>query len=384
MAVYQILPQTNLKAEDIRDTLNAKGGNTNNDIISFFSANAKIDKWSKEKPMSFSKNFDLTYSEKMSVNFGFTNIPVFSKIGNMFNFVLGSTNSSDAPSCGFQSEYFKHQLPTGTSSSPYRVGDFRGYDSNAVPPIGSIGQTNFGYSPTDKKVSIVFASTVSPTSVTIAEMVGGTKFPNDGLTSDKLYLGCALVNNSQTYIVTQSQPLSSGMNQSLTFDFTNFSVAGTYTCFIFASNVPYSTQSNIAASTSGTFIPFVFTKVTVTVNANIPAISLWLNAYKSSSSNIYVYYDLHITNSGNETYNQYSVSASVYNSSGVLLKNDSYTVNGTIGANSTLELTGKTVNVGSNNINAASSIEIKVTVGGVTFTSPRQAISGQGGSGEPV
>ena len=381
-----IIPSTQVElVPEVGNVLNAAGGSINvNKALEYFTTAAKINKWSKEKPMSYSKNEPLTYNEKMSTNFGLTNIPVFSRIGSMFNFMNGSTNSSDAPSCGFQSEYFKHQLPTGTSSSPYRLADFRGYDTTAIPPVGSIGQTNFGYSPTDKKVSIVFASTVSPTSVSVAEMVGGTKFPNDGLTSDKLYLGCALVNNSQTYIVTQSQPLSSGMSQSLTFEFTNFSVAGTYTCFIFASNVPYSTQSNIAASTSGTFIPFVFTKTTVTVNANIPAISLWLNAYKSSSSNIYVYYDLHITNSGNETYNQYSVSASVYNSSGVLLKNDSYTTNGTIGANSTLKLTGKTVNVGSNNINAASSIEIKVTVGGVTFTSPRQAISGQGGSGEPV
>ena len=44
MAVYSILPTTNLKAEDIRDTLNANGGSVNNELTTFF--NTSINIWS--------------------------------------------------------------------------------------------------------------------------------------------------------------------------------------------------------------------------------------------------------------------------------------------------------------------------------------------------
>ena len=45
MAVYNILPSTNLKTEDIRDTLNANGGSVSNDCLTFFTDAANIRMW---------------------------------------------------------------------------------------------------------------------------------------------------------------------------------------------------------------------------------------------------------------------------------------------------------------------------------------------------
>lgn len=51
MAVYEILPATNLKWDDIRDTLNANGGNVNNMAITAFQSGANIQRWAKYKPV---------------------------------------------------------------------------------------------------------------------------------------------------------------------------------------------------------------------------------------------------------------------------------------------------------------------------------------------
>ena len=52
MAVYHTLPIDNLRAEDIRDTLNANGSNVTNDLLTFFDpAYAKINKHSTCKPI---------------------------------------------------------------------------------------------------------------------------------------------------------------------------------------------------------------------------------------------------------------------------------------------------------------------------------------------
>ena len=39
--VYDILPTTNLKYDDIRDTLNSAGGSVDNDVASAFKESAK-------------------------------------------------------------------------------------------------------------------------------------------------------------------------------------------------------------------------------------------------------------------------------------------------------------------------------------------------------
>lgn len=57
MAVYEILPTTNLKWDDIRDTLNANGGNVNNSAVTAFQSSANINKWSKYKAVRLNENF---------------------------------------------------------------------------------------------------------------------------------------------------------------------------------------------------------------------------------------------------------------------------------------------------------------------------------------
>lgn len=124
------IPTTNIKLEDLRDTINSMGGNATNDIVSFFSKE-NIEKWSKNKPVNgvpagLDKNFppyDSNWYMGSQLNCGIimTQIPT-------------PKNVVTAPGGTYDWEY---EAPYGGSESSYRLGDFRGYDRYAVTPFNT-------------------------------------------------------------------------------------------------------------------------------------------------------------------------------------------------------------------------------------------------------
>ena len=112
MAVYDVLPETDLKVEDIRDTLIANGGSVPTDadgnfaIADLFKEEAKINQWSVRKPFIQAVDFTDTWRS------GFTVEGTYES----FQFML------------------VYVLPKGGQTMPYRLGDFRGYDTKAVAP----------------------------------------------------------------------------------------------------------------------------------------------------------------------------------------------------------------------------------------------------------
>lgn len=107
-----VIPNTNVNlATNIRDVLNA-----GNDVASFFSKE-KINKWSFYKPVELaSKLFDLDEEDFFAVNDGL-NVMWYDSAPEAYSAVVAD---------GMEWEYI---LP----SSVFRVGDFRGYDSDAEP-----------------------------------------------------------------------------------------------------------------------------------------------------------------------------------------------------------------------------------------------------------
>lgn len=119
------LPKTNLKADDIRDTLNANGGSVTNDHLTFFKASAKINRWSKWKPIHI-PNADFVDDESRFAAYDWgISIPwVVNDLTAAFN--------------GCSESDYALNLPKGGSSSPYRLGDFRGYRADATSPFYEI------------------------------------------------------------------------------------------------------------------------------------------------------------------------------------------------------------------------------------------------------
>lgn len=116
MAVLSKIPRTNVKMEDIRDTLNAHGGTVSNILGSFFSEE-NFNIWAKQKPISYPSEFS-NNDGAGDGNYGFTPATATSIAS------LKSLYSQELNGWVFNP-------PTGGASAPYRLGDFRNYNPNA-------------------------------------------------------------------------------------------------------------------------------------------------------------------------------------------------------------------------------------------------------------
>lgn len=132
MAIKIPLPTANLTFDDIRDTLNSGGGSVDNTTASAFKSTAKINVFSKRKPvvnpLTFCQDFDSTKPNYyatwwlgISGNAGL-NIPAFG-LSNLPTVIDGELNG------------WSYSLPQGGENAPLRLGDFCGYDAKAKAPI---------------------------------------------------------------------------------------------------------------------------------------------------------------------------------------------------------------------------------------------------------
>ena len=122
MAVHNIIPSTNVSMADIRDTLNANGGNVDNTLGSFFKDAAKINKWAKYKPVSYKGDFPANGVQwKGDAN------------STLWGLQVGIKNDAQSQK-GPKDMYddsgmpnYEYDAPVGGANSPYRLQDFCGY-----------------------------------------------------------------------------------------------------------------------------------------------------------------------------------------------------------------------------------------------------------------
>lgn len=125
MAVYNILPSENLKDNDIRDTINAYGGVADNVDSSYFTKD-NINECSKYKPVRHTEPFLNTDERWKGAD------------GNCGYYIPQSSNYVDIPSWYDESGLvgmngWEYLVPRGSSSEPFRWGDFRGYTPLRYP-----------------------------------------------------------------------------------------------------------------------------------------------------------------------------------------------------------------------------------------------------------
>ena len=154
MAVYDIIPESNVLMTDVRDTLNSHGGSVSNDLLTFFTTSAKINKWARFKPESYAKNFDLTEDERFANHYGLSMTGYASLWGDPRKVSVTDGNidiSEDTTGflyklCKGTLGQFDYILPKGGTSSPYRLGDFIGYNPTAVNPLPQVRSGTYKYS----------------------------------------------------------------------------------------------------------------------------------------------------------------------------------------------------------------------------------------------
>ena len=123
MAVYDILPNEDLKDVDIVATLNANGGTVDFEKESWYKPSANVNKWAYNKPESYPSMFEMTDNDRYMNNHGFD----LSSISNVAVSQLFAKAASG--------DTWKYILPSGETLSPYRMSDFRGYNPNAAAPF---------------------------------------------------------------------------------------------------------------------------------------------------------------------------------------------------------------------------------------------------------
>lgn len=106
---------------DVGSTIGSSSRN-----VGVLCTSSQINKWSKHKPVNYPKTTGLVESEWKGTT-------ADNGKGIFYGLQIGATATSW--STLHTSNYAYVGRPTGGSTSPYRLGDFRGYDHNAVPNL---------------------------------------------------------------------------------------------------------------------------------------------------------------------------------------------------------------------------------------------------------
>lgn len=361
MAVLTVIPESNVHFADIRDTLNNHGGNVTNEVVTAFTQ-GNINKWARNKPMDYNKNFGLTEQEKLSINYGFTNIPVFSRIGYMFNFVNGNTNSPNIPNCGLQPEYFTYNPPKGGVQSPYRLDDFVGYSPYASCFVGRVNNPNWIVTEASTTIPISYENIPNKaTSVMLNEMIG--------IYGSNYYLGVALVGDGVVRYITHSTPITTDATDVFSWQLSNISasIAGRYKVFMFLSDTMFATtQSSVNSVTGASFIPLLFTVNDATLREKETSLILNLSAYRITEESLrFIYYNLNISNRGGDSVYVPMVNIEVYDEDGILIADGGAVINSTIEAGGTHNISKDSILV--SNIMIATTMRVWVEIDGKTF-----------------
>lgn len=124
-----VIPSTSVDlTTEVGQVLNDAGGSVNiNQPSTYFTEDAKINKWAKYKPVAHTDLFRAEGEYNTSDG----------KAGLTINYVLlsdsGTYTQNAIRALYNDSSNWAYTLPTGGASSPFRLGDFRGYQANSYP-----------------------------------------------------------------------------------------------------------------------------------------------------------------------------------------------------------------------------------------------------------
>ena len=320
-------------ASHVRDVLNNAGGNVGNDLRSFFTSSAKLNMWSKYKPVVISNVNFINLWDNSNYKAGGTcglNIPFYS--------TYTSLQSAFKNNSG---HYWSYTPPTGGSAQPQRIGDFRRYNTNAINPIGAIPGT-LAVTRTGSSDSLSFSVEVVVQSGNTHNL-SLTDFTVNGIQLSNMYLGVYLVRKSgglNDYFKTSTTTI--GSNGSLSFNIPlSYGEGGTFIAYPFLSSVVQGTSLQngtlLSLNKGGTEVKIVSAGTTyilgcsgnaVTVGGKTLYYEVYIKNNGGSSvtfTNIYVRIQHYINGTWQNEGNAYLVSSSKTVSAG-----SSTTISGTL------------------------------------------------------
>ena len=133
---------TNVSMSEIRDVLNAAGGSVDNTLGSFFKAAARINRWALYKPIAGGSDFYTTTEFEAYAKTQYCGLTP--KANNYLREAnvnySGTMVAHDYDSVAANHLEWSYNRPT---TKPFRLGDFRNYNPEAIPPDG--GYMNYDF-----------------------------------------------------------------------------------------------------------------------------------------------------------------------------------------------------------------------------------------------
>lgn len=211
-----IIPDSGVHlATDVRDVLNAAGGSVTNDVTSFFTEDAKINKWARYKPTIYPNLLFPDGTEEPLQWQASNGLCGFTEGSIVFNTVEDLVAAYDAGNT------FKYDIPQGTEAEPMRLGDFRLHNTSAVAPIWDF-YVNGAFIQNNNSSSVDFELKDNHGSVDVdTNLIMSDFMPNGAIVAD-WYFGIILV-SGETY-VKKSNSVKLGSDSELSTESRIFSM----------------------------------------------------------------------------------------------------------------------------------------------------------------
>lgn len=244
-----VIPNSNVNlATNIRDVLNAAGGNVTNEVITFFKPEANINKWSKHKPVYYPNSSPLTEQEFKLANYGF----------NPNNIARTTTPKAVMDEAIAGTDWYPYVLPTGGSNSPYRLSDFCGYTTNAAAPYSAIAYDGAVQSfPANINYEFIINS---DSQIKISDLAS---FEN---IAGVLHYGILWTNDNSTYYLFRSAKFDEDNGTESVSVTLTVPKAGTYHFLAVYTNVASEYGNTDVSNTAEYFVPLPGTYKKVTVS----------------------------------------------------------------------------------------------------------------------
>ena len=173
------LPNTGITSTMVGDEIDSESRKW-----SVLCTHSNINKWSKWKPVSFNKVTSLTEGDLKDVNYGLTPPPPTTDYASIVD------------------TKWTYEKPTGSSTSPYRIGDFRNYYHNAGAIVSA-----------DQNVKINKATNTTKIfglSMNVGESDSQIGLNDFGGVIGSYYYGIVFENGNSKYIQTATKTLAGG------------------------------------------------------------------------------------------------------------------------------------------------------------------------------
>ena len=268
MAVQTILPETNLTWDDIRDTLNAAGGSVNNDVSSGYKTTAKINKWSKAKPIQNTyKLIEVTDTDKATANYGIGDTPYWIRLASMKTGFIEKDPLPDNMTV-LPVEFWSYLIPSD-STYPKRLADFRNYFAKAEAPIGAIDGEEITFKSDNLAIIMFPMGAINDYTLKLSDLgiMGSGGDVTERFTN--MYLGLCIYNSSKTYFVTQSNTIETLHEVGNTFKIDGAStIVGSWNAFLFISDRKLPSIQT-ADAIVGKYLPIPGTQSTFSIKAYV-------------------------------------------------------------------------------------------------------------------